>query len=106
MVKLGISGDYVRKFFMETKYKAMKKIHLNCQKSLISELNIWFWEQLWSFLFEKKFMIFCNSGSMQAIKIVNIGIDMAQSFRGEMYTTSLRVFFTGYAVDNMFNPCL
>lgn len=43
---------------------------------------------------------------MQAIKIVNIGIDMAQSFRGEMYTTSLRVFFTGYAVDNMFNPCL
>lgn len=91
---------------MEAKYKAMKKNLSNCQGSLISELNIWFWEQLWSFSFEKKFMTLCNSVSMQVIKIANIGTDMAQSFGGEMYTTSLRVVFTSYAVDKMYNPYL
>lgn len=43
---------------------------------------------------------------MQVIKITNIGTDMAQSFGGEMYSASLRVVFTSYAVDKMYNPNL
>lgn len=43
---------------------------------------------------------------MQVIKIANIGTDRAQSFGGEMYTTSLSIVFITYTVDKMYNPYL
>lgn len=64
-------------FSQKLKVYSNEKIYINCQVSLISELNICFWDLWWSFSFEKKFMIFCSLFSMQAIKNVNIGPNAA-----------------------------